>query len=137
MSLDVRPIQREHIAGWRAAVEAVAAERIYLGRITLPPHSEETAFPLLHIANGWPMFVALSGEAVVGWADVTIIRSSACWFIGKASCLAHVFVGDQHHDAVDARRRATMRRGAEAEGVEHAAEAVFHVLAGSRQSRTP
>jgi ribosomal protein S18 acetylase RimI-like enzyme len=51
MSLDVRPIQREHIAGWRAAVEAVAAERIYLGRITLPPHSEETAFPLLHIAN--------------------------------------------------------------------------------------
>jgi len=78
MTLDVRPIQREHIAGWRGAVEAVAAERIYLGRITLPPHSEETAFPLLHIANGWPMFVALSGEAVVGWADVTPVDIPEC-----------------------------------------------------------
>jgi RimJ/RimL family protein N-acetyltransferase len=78
MSLDVRPIQREHIAGWRAAVEAVAAERIYLGRITLPPHSEETAFPLLHIANGWPMFVALTGNAIVGWADVTPVDIPEC-----------------------------------------------------------
>ena len=78
MTLDVRPIHREHIAGWRAAVEAVAAERIYLGRITLPPHSEETAFPLRHIANGWPMFVALSGVAVVGWADVTPVDIPEC-----------------------------------------------------------
>lgn len=78
MPLEVRPIQREHIAGWRAAVESVAAERIYLGRITLPPHSEETAFPLLHIANGWPMFVALSGNAVVGWADVTPVDIPEC-----------------------------------------------------------
>lgn len=78
MSIDIRPIQREHIRGWRAAVEAVAAERIHLGRITLPPHSEETAFPLLHIANGWPMFVAMSADAVVGWADVTPVDIPEC-----------------------------------------------------------
>ena len=37
-------------------------------------------------------------------------------------------VGQQHDDAVDAGRRAAMRRGAEAEGVEHAAEAGLDFL---------
>ena len=37
-------------------------------------------------------------------------------------------VGEQHHDAVDAWRRAAMRRSAVAEGVQHAAEPCFHFL---------
>jgi len=37
-------------------------------------------------------------------------------------------VGQQHDDAVDAWRGAAVRRGAVAESVQHAAEALFHVL---------
>lgn len=64
-------IRRDLIPGWRAAVEAVAAERVYLGRITLPPFDPEHAFPLLHLANGWPMYCAVADGDVVGWADIT------------------------------------------------------------------
>ena len=35
-------------------------------------------------------------------------------------------IRQQHHDAVDARCGATMRRRAIAEGIQHAAEAMFH-----------
>lgn len=64
-------IRRELIPGWRATVEAVAAERVYLGRITLPPHDPEAPFPLHHITNDWPMYCAVDHGEVVGWADIT------------------------------------------------------------------
>ena len=52
-----------------------------------------------------------------------IIRSCACWFSGKA-ITSRMFccAGQQHDDAVDARRHAAVRRRAVAEGVQHAAE---------------
>jgi hypothetical protein len=54
MTIEICSIRREFIPGWRKAVESVAAERRYLGRIALPPFDLETAFPLQHIANDWP-----------------------------------------------------------------------------------
>ena len=47
-------------------------------------------------------------------AGAFIIRSSAFWFIGNSDHLADVgLVGEQHDDAVDARRRAAVRRSAD------------------------
>ena len=68
---EIVPIREDLILGWRAACEAVAAERIYLGRLTLPPFDPQNAFPLRHINNGWPSYVALDGDSVIGGADIT------------------------------------------------------------------
>jgi ribosomal protein S18 acetylase RimI-like enzyme len=69
--IEIAAIREEHIVPWRRAVEAVAAERMFLGRVTLPPFDLETAFPRHHIVNEWPMVVAAMADEVVGWADIT------------------------------------------------------------------
>ena len=63
----------------------------------------------------------------------------ACWFIGNAMT-SRMFglAGQQHDDAVDAGRRAAVRRRAVPERVQHAAEALLHLLAAvAGDARTP
>jgi len=76
--MDIVYIRKDLIASWRATVEAVAAERKYLGRVTLPPFDPETAFPLKLIENDWPMYCAITGDEVVGWADITLSDIPEC-----------------------------------------------------------
>jgi ribosomal protein S18 acetylase RimI-like enzyme len=64
-------IRKNLMSAWRTAVEKVAAERVYLGRVTLPPFEPEHAFPLRMIENNWPMYCALVEGELVGWADIT------------------------------------------------------------------
>jgi ribosomal protein S18 acetylase RimI-like enzyme len=78
MALDIAYIRHDLIAGWRAACERVAAERIYLGRVTLPPFDPDNPYPAKRIENDWPMYVALDGDAVVGWADVSPVDIPEC-----------------------------------------------------------
>ena len=78
MSVAIKYIASEMIAGWRVAVEAVAAERIYLGRVTFPPFDPERAFPLKLIENNWPMYCALADNEVVGWCDITPVDIPEC-----------------------------------------------------------
>jgi ribosomal protein S18 acetylase RimI-like enzyme len=66
------------ILGWRAACEAVAAERIYLGRVTLPPFDPDNPFPRKHIRNDWPSYVVVDQGVVVGWADITPVDIPEC-----------------------------------------------------------
>lgn len=70
MSVEIVYIRKDLIAGWRAACEAVAAERVFLGRVTLPPFDPEHGFAAKVMTNGWPMYCALDGAALVGWADI-------------------------------------------------------------------
>jgi ribosomal protein S18 acetylase RimI-like enzyme len=70
MAPTIVPTRRDLIHGYRAAVEAVAAERVHLGRITLPPFDPENPFPLRLIANDWPTYCAIDGDVVAGWADI-------------------------------------------------------------------
>lgn len=70
MSIDVVYIRPEFVHGWRTACESVAAERRYLGRLTLPPFDAATSFAARLIANGWPMYCAVDAGQVVGWADI-------------------------------------------------------------------
>lgn len=76
--IEIAPIREALIPGWRAACESVAAERIYLGRVTLPPFDPDNPFPRTHIKNDWPSYVALDGGNVVGWADVTPVDIPEC-----------------------------------------------------------
>jgi ribosomal protein S18 acetylase RimI-like enzyme len=78
MNVEIVYIRKDLISGWRAACEAVAAERIYLGRVTFPPFDPERALPLKMIENGWPMYCATAGTDVVGWADVTPVDVPEC-----------------------------------------------------------
>jgi len=64
------PLTEEHIAGFHAAFDAVAREKLFLGRLEAPPIEETRKYVLDGIRDGMPRFVALSGGEVVGWCDV-------------------------------------------------------------------
>jgi len=74
MSIDIVPIAQEHIEGFRATLDAVARERIYLALLEAPPIEETRTFVSRNIARGYPQLVALDGERVVGWCDVMPIE---------------------------------------------------------------
>lgn len=76
--IEIVKMRKDLILGWRAACEAVAAERIYLGRLTLPPFDPDNPFPRKHIRNDWPSYVVLDQGGVVGWADVTPVEIPEC-----------------------------------------------------------
>src|SRR5438309_1512376 len=70
MSIQIVPITKEHVAGFRAAVDSVAKEHRYLAMLEAPPPGEVKKFVLGNIRNGAPQFVAIADHTVVGWCDV-------------------------------------------------------------------
>ena len=68
---DIVPIREEHIAGFHAALDAVARERKYLSFLAAPPIERTAAFVRSNIQKGNPQLVAADGATVVGWCDVT------------------------------------------------------------------
>jgi ribosomal protein S18 acetylase RimI-like enzyme len=70
MAIDVVYMRKDLVFAHHALVEAVAAEKKYLGRVVMPPFDPENAFPLKLIANNWPMYCALDEAAYAGWADI-------------------------------------------------------------------
>jgi ribosomal protein S18 acetylase RimI-like enzyme len=64
------PIAEHHIPSFRAAVDVVARERKYLALLEAPQLEDVTAFVRGNMEHGYPQFVVLSGDAVVGWCDV-------------------------------------------------------------------
>ena len=84
MTYQIVPIAEEHISGFRAAVDIVARERKYLAFLEAPPFEETRR--LRNIEQGYPQFVVLSADAVVGWCDVfpnrTRVIYSHCGTLG-------------------------------------------------------
>lgn len=75
MTYQIVPIAEEHIPGFREAVDVVSREKKYLAFLEAPPLEHVRRFVLDNIERGFPQFVALSGETVVGWCDVLPNRS--------------------------------------------------------------
>lgn len=71
MPIEIVPIQRRHVPGFRAVLDAVARERRYLAFLEAPPLDRVRRFVLGNLRSGTAQFVALDGDAVVGWCDVT------------------------------------------------------------------
>ncbi len=71
MGWQVTPIERRHIAGFREVLDAVARERRYLAFLEAPPMPRVRRFVLDGLRAGIAQFVAVDGERVVGWCDVT------------------------------------------------------------------
>lgn len=65
------PIREEHIEGFHACLDAVCRERQFLGSYEAPPIESTRVFVRSMIESNRPQFVALDGERVVGWCDVT------------------------------------------------------------------
>ena len=86
MTYQIVPITEAHIAGFRDAVDVVARERKYLAFLEAPPLEDVTKFVRNNIERGYPQFVVVSGDAVVGWCDVlpnrTRVIYSHCGTLG-------------------------------------------------------
>jgi ribosomal protein S18 acetylase RimI-like enzyme len=70
MSVEIVPIERRHIAGFRELLDGVAGERRWLAYLEAPPADRVRSFVLNGLRNGMAQFVAVDGGRVVGWCDV-------------------------------------------------------------------
>ncbi len=71
MSIDIVPLREEHIESFHATVDVVAREHLYLAMLQAPPIDSMREFLGRGIANGFPYFVAVERDRVVGWCDIT------------------------------------------------------------------
>jgi len=75
VTLRIVPTTEPLLAGFHAAVDAVARERRYLNLVAAPPFEETTQFVRNVLASGGVQFLALSAtNEVVGWSDVARAR---------------------------------------------------------------
>jgi len=70
MSVEIVPIERRHIAGFRQVLDGVARERRWLAFLEAPPLPKVRSFVLNGLRNGMTQFVAVDDGRVVGWCDV-------------------------------------------------------------------
>jgi hypothetical protein len=66
MSIDIERMDAAHIDSFHAAFDAVARERLYLAFLEAPPLEQTREFVRKTMARGYPQFVALDGDRVVG-----------------------------------------------------------------------
>ncbi|OIQ69372.1 mycothiol acetyltransferase [mine drainage metagenome] len=83
MSIEVRAITEGDIEGFREALDSVAKEKRYLASFVAPPIDRVTTFVLGNIASNVSQFVALDGNQVIGWADISPERAEAIKHIGS------------------------------------------------------
>lgn len=66
----VLPITLDHVSGFRAAVDSVARERLYLALLEAPPLEQAEEFVRQNLDRGNPHFIAEADGRVVGWCDI-------------------------------------------------------------------
>lgn len=72
--IKIVPIAEETIEGLYRCLDSVARERRHLAFVQAPPFESTRQFVLSNLANHVPQFVALHGDTVVGWCDITPLR---------------------------------------------------------------
>jgi len=60
-----------YLKSFHEALDSVAREQIYIEMIEAKPFDEVAAFQRKLITNNWPVYYAVDGCRVVGWADIT------------------------------------------------------------------
>jgi RimJ/RimL family protein N-acetyltransferase len=74
MNYRIAPNAERYIEGFREVVGAVARERVYIAFVDAPPLEEVRKFVQGNIRDGRPCFVALDGERVIGWCDISSLN---------------------------------------------------------------
>jgi RimJ/RimL family protein N-acetyltransferase len=90
MPVEILPIERRHIAGFREVLDAVARERRYLALTEAPPMPQVRRFVLGNLRSAAALFVAVDDGRIVGWCGVTpktreALRHSGVLGMGVAS----------------------------------------------------
>ena len=87
MKYRIVPTREVHIKSLHKALDRVARERKYIGYLKAPPLTESRKYIRGNIKDRNPQFVALAGDEVIGWCDITRIpRDTAkhCGILGIA-----------------------------------------------------
>lgn len=71
MTVEILPIERRHIGGFRNLLDEVARERRWLALLEAPPLDRVRRVVLARLRDGGMQFVAVDADRVVGWCDVT------------------------------------------------------------------
>lgn len=71
MTVEIVPIERRHIAGFRNVLDEVARERRWIAFLEAPPMDRVRRLVLGNLRGGAVQFVAVDADRVVGWCDVT------------------------------------------------------------------
>jgi RimJ/RimL family protein N-acetyltransferase len=98
MAVEILPIERRHIAGFREVLDSVARERRFLALTEAPPMAQVRRFVLGNLRSGAAQVVAVDEGRVVGWCDVRprtreTMRHSGVLGMGVASTHRGIGVG--------------------------------------------
>ena len=92
MNITIRHITLDDAGSFHAALDSVARERRFLRLTEAPPLARSLQFIAGNLESGNPQFVAVEGDAIVGWCD--ICRSSEedsehCGWLGMGVLASH------------------------------------------------
>jgi ribosomal protein S18 acetylase RimI-like enzyme len=73
----IEDTQRKHIRPLHEVLERVAKEKMYLAWTEAPPFASFKAFVTNNSIRRCPQLVAVDGDRVVGWCDITIMQRQA------------------------------------------------------------
>lgn len=79
----IEPISEKYITGFHKCLDSVARERRYLGFIQAPPIESTREFVFSNIKNNVPQFIALKGDEVIGWCDISPMRREGFTHCGR------------------------------------------------------
>jgi RimJ/RimL family protein N-acetyltransferase len=75
MAVTIEPIAEHHIEGYHQVVDIVARARRFIAMTEALPLESMHRFVMSNIEKGYAHFVAVDGEAVVGWCDITPVSA--------------------------------------------------------------
>ena len=81
--VSIQRILAEHADGFHRVYDFVARERKYLAALQAHPLARTREFVMNNIAKGYPQFVAISANEVVGWCDIIPMSSPAHAHVAK------------------------------------------------------
>jgi RimJ/RimL family protein N-acetyltransferase len=82
MPMQIVPIREDYIDGFHRTLDFVARERRYLAFLEAPPIEEVRGFVRDIIKRGYPQYVAIASDDVVGWCDVVPMNRPVFAHIG-------------------------------------------------------
>lgn len=83
MNIAIAPISLSHVHGFHACLDTVAREKMYLAQIGALPLERIENFVRDNVANDAVQFVALDGDRVIAWADISQAWASAVSHCGS------------------------------------------------------
>lgn len=82
-AIQILPIAEQYIEGFYHCLDEVARERAYLAFVQAPPLASVREFVRANLAGNVPQFVAVHGDRVVGWCDISPERHEGFGHSGR------------------------------------------------------